>query len=504
MFECKLNWRDVTRSILLATFISILIGSLGCTEAAAYYSLIKEPRTTVTPPPVILQTGTAGTSTVYTNNTSAKVDDIPAGTGQQTSTYYPSSNTTTTGTYVSGNLTSLQVVDADYFVTNSTPSTWTTVTIRPDADGTFTAWTGTYTDVNETEEDGDTTYVSANATGLSESYQLQNHTTETEMISNVKVIIYARQTSGNEQIYITLVINGTEHLGALITPKTQPVYKEYTSDWATNPATNTTWTWSDIDTLEAGIRSLANAAWEGEERVTQLYVEVTYEKPSEYKVDTTFEFSGLPTQSPTKLNFTVISEYDTADVLVTVGIRDYALGAWNNTYEYTSTGAANETHSVIIITDAPNYTSSGSAQIHIEGTKTTSTLFQQKLNQIKLEYTYVSSQTYDYVLRVNNTVTDTWQIRLKKYADSNISRLQNCTIYFRNSTNANSTQIVIENGSFNQTEGPWYALGSLEAIYIATTVEANSTGTSYIYTYMEIRIPNTTTYAQYIITFRVT
>jgi len=91
-----------------------------------------------------------------------------------------------------------------------------------------------------------------------------------------------------------------------------------------------------------------------------------------------------------------------------------------------------------------------------------------------------------------------------KYANSSIGRLQNCTIYFRNSTNANSTQIYIKTGSFNQTEGPWYNLTSLETIYIAMTVEANSTGTSYVYAYLEIRKPGTTTYLQYKITFEIT
>jgi len=115
-----------------------------------------------------------------------------------------------------------------------------------------------------------------------------------------------------------------------------------------------------------------------------------------------------------------------------------------------------------------------------------------------------STQNFDYVLRVNNTVTDSWQIRLKKYSNSSIGRLQNCTIYFHNSTDGASSQIVIENGSFTNETGSWYDLGSLETIYIAMTVEANSTGTTYVYTYLEIRKPSTTTYLQYIITFEIT
>jgi hypothetical protein len=112
--------------------------------------------------------------------------------------------------------------------------------------------------------------------------------------------------------------------------------------------------------------------------------------------------------------------------------------------------------------------------------------------------------TYDYVLRVNNTVTDSWQIRFKEYSNSSVGRLQNCTIYFHNSTDGNSPQIVVENGSFKNGTGSWYNLGSSQTIYIAITVEASSTGTSYIYTYLEVRTPNTTTYAQYTITLKIT
>jgi len=114
--------------------------------------------------------------------------------------------------------------------------------------------------------------------------------------------------------------------------------------------------------------------------------------------------------------------------------------------------------------------------------------------------------TFDYVLRVNNPVTDSWQIRLKKYADSTISRLQNCTIYFHNSTDGVSDQIQIENGTYTLggDEGSWYDLHDSETIYIAMTVKANVTGTSYVYTYLEIRISGTSIYLQYRIEFEIT
>lgn len=112
--------------------------------------------------------------------------------------------------------------------------------------------------------------------------------------------------------------------------------------------------------------------------------------------------------------------------------------------------------------------------------------------------------TYDYVLGVNNTATSSWQVRLKRYSDLNIGRLLNCTIYFHNSTGGGiSSQIVIQNGTYTTQTGTWYDMGSSATIYIAMTVQANSTGTSYIYTYLEVLTPGTTTYAQYVITFQV-
>jgi hypothetical protein len=35
-------------------------------------------------------------------------------------------------------------------------------------------------------------------------------------------------------------------------------------------------------------------------------------------------------------------------------------------------------------------------------------------------------------------------------------------------------------------------------------VETSSAGTSYVYAYLEIKVPNTTIYARYIITFEIT
>jgi len=96
-----------------------------------------------------------------------------------------------------------------------------------------------------------------------------------------------------------------------------------------------------------------------------------------------------------------------------------------------------------------------------------------------------SGQTFGYVLQVVNQVSYNWNIRLKAYDQTNIGRLSNCTIYFRNSTGV-SRQIYIYNGAYSQQIGSWYNLTSLSTVYIAMTVTANSTGTSSINAYLEV------------------
>jgi len=115
-----------------------------------------------------------------------------------------------------------------------------------------------------------------------------------------------------------------------------------------------------------------------------------------------------------------------------------------------------------------------------------------------------SAPTYDYVLRVVNQVSDAWKIRLKAYSQSDIERLDNCTICFHNSTDGTSSQISIINGSYTQQTGPWYDLGSLETVYISVTLQASGSQVSVIFVYLEVLAPGKTTYAQHVLTFEIT
>jgi len=67
-----------------------------------------------------------------------------------------------------------------------------------------------------------------------------------------------------------------------------------------------------------------------------------------------------------------------------------------------------------------------------------------------------------------------------------------------------STQIIIINGVYTQQTGSLYDLLASDTIYFAMHVETSEAGTSYVYAYLEIYEPNTTVYARYIITFKIT
>jgi hypothetical protein len=94
------------------------------------------------------------------------------------------------------------------------------------------------------------------------------------------------------------------------------------------------------------------------------------------------------------------------------------------------------------------------------------------------------------------------EIRLKAYDQSNLSRLYNCSIYIYDGSN--SSQIVILNGNYSQQQGMWHDLAASDTEYIWMHVVTSSPGISYVYVYLEIRVPDTTTIARYIISFEIT
>jgi len=109
---------------------------------------------------------------------------------------------------------------------------------------------------------------------------------------------------------------------------------------------------------------------------------------------------------------------------------------------------------------------------------------------------------FDHVLKAVEVDGSDWEVRLNAYDDSGRSRLDNLTIYIYDGSN--STQIIILNGLYDQQTGSLYDLNASDTIYFAMHVETSTAGTSSVNVYLEIYEPNTTVYARYIITFKIT
>ena len=120
-----------------------------------------------------------------------------------------------------------------------------------------------------------------------------------------------------------------------------------------------------------------------------------------------------------------------------------------------------------------------------------------------LLHIWFSDSTYDYVLQVANRVADAWDVSLTVYDNLSVARILNMTISFHDGTT--SDQIIVDNGTVTQSEGPLYDLAASTTIYISiTNLQASASGISYLYVYLKILVPETSTYTLYPIIFKIT
>jgi hypothetical protein len=169
--------------------------------------------------------------------------------------------------------------------------------------------------------------------------------------------------------------------------------------------------------------------------------------------------------------------------------------AWQNLFTYLSSGWNNISVS--------SYLNSSTFTIRFKGNNETGDNTQDSWSIDATLLHVWTVETYDYVLKVVNQVTDNWQVNLEVYDSSNVGRLTNATISLYDGTS--SDQIIVGGGSIIQSEGPLYDLAGNATIYIKiSNLKANPGSTSYIYVHLKILVPDTSTYAKYVITFEIT
>jgi len=543
--------RHRTCSIVLlaaALFLSLNL-LLPTTSASIRTSLLMQSSVAVTAPPVILQTGTAGSSLIYANSTSAKVV-VTAPKTNETEDYVDNNtsnidNSTSKGTHSDFTAQKYGPDSVYDILTEANTGGAGSITYRANASAqsqnslTITKPTGTVqndvmianiyvvgTDPNITAPsgwtlvldtfDGTTARLSTyyKVAGASEpaSYQWTfGGATMAEggiitfygVITTNPVDVYGGQANAASTSYTapsvtTTVSNamlvaafGAKAGGGSNTVTPPPGMTECYDIGQDNNGKSCTEA-ATVAQASAGASGTKVATGQSGTNIGHLVA--LKPQPPYYELDLEVQWTSATYYLPNEELCIFGGTMETEDIRVDV----WNGAAWQNLFTDLTNGWNNISVS--------SYLTSSNFTVRFKGANETSDTTQNNwyIDTTLLHVWTYFETTYDYVLRVNNTVTDSWEIRLKEYSNSSVGRLQNCTIYFHNPTDGNSPQIIVENGSFKNETGLWYNLASSQTIYIAIAVEANSTGTSYIYAYLEVSVPGTTTHAHYITAFEIT
>lgn len=133
-------------------------------------------------------------------------------------------------------------------------------TIYPTADSTPLAWTPStgsthYNLVNETSEDGDTTYVTTSGVGIDDVYSFSNLVTTSGTVLGIQQVAYDRKTeAGGVSLQHLLKLSGTVYAGVMFSE--QDTYTYHLGILETNPDTAAEWSLTDINNAEFGIRRI--------------------------------------------------------------------------------------------------------------------------------------------------------------------------------------------------------------------------------------------------------
>jgi len=155
------------------------------------------------------------------------------------------------------------------------------LTLRPDASGEYTEYTTVFgaaehwDAVNDVAPDEDNTYIETKTAEHRDTFNLENSGLPNVPIHNVRVYGRARRTTGvATKINLMISTYDNDHLSEDMALTSS--YTTHYRNWAVNPHTGGSWTVSEVDALQAGVRS----ASPNNHRVTQVYVDVTYRIPT--------------------------------------------------------------------------------------------------------------------------------------------------------------------------------------------------------------------------------
>ncbi len=124
-----------------------------------------------------------------------------------------------------------------------------------------------------------------------------------------------------------------------------------------------------------------------------------------------------------------------------------------------------------------------------------------KCFDIALTSAFRPASSYEYVLKVANLASSALEIRLVAYSNINLSRITNLTMCIHNGIN--SSQIIVDAGSYSLQNGSWYSLAAGSNDYISVYISPCSPGTTTIYAYLEAHVPGCGVLMRYPVNFYI-
>lgn len=130
--------------------------------------------------------------------------------------------------------------------------------LLPNADGHYTDFTvhgggSAFSAIDETAEDGDTSYIFTNTVGDISTFLFPNLSTTPQTIFGMQLINVARKDDAGSRALAGMIrFNFVDYVGD--DQGVTDTYTYQTSLWETNPATSALWIGGDINLLEAGCK----------------------------------------------------------------------------------------------------------------------------------------------------------------------------------------------------------------------------------------------------------
>lgn len=197
--------------------------------------------------------------------------------------------------------------------------------MKANADGTFSSWTGSYTNLDEVPPDGDTTAIDATISGAQKSVNLTSSSTE-GISGNVKGVTalnsWRYPQIGSAAVAVFLYSGTTSKSADGVTRSQSTTYTMDGIMATTDPADGNAWTLTDLDNLQVG--STAQGPGLGQ-RLTALYASVLYDPAVEINVFDSVSVSESVTMfllSIDKSDTVTISESVTVLITSFVNVND--------------------------------------------------------------------------------------------------------------------------------------------------------------------------------------